>query len=175
MITVLTLLPLIGGLVLLASCRSREAARVTAFLFAGLSFVLVVLLWFGFNPATPGMQFVEQHEWAPSLGIAYHVGADGLSVLMVTLSAIVVLMSLAASWANSKHDRTYYVLVLFLESGLFGTFTALNFVHWFIFWELSLIPAYFLVRLWGGPQRARAANQFFLYTMVGSVALLLAF
>jgi NADH-quinone oxidoreductase subunit M len=175
MITVLTLLPLIGGLVLLASCRSREAARVTAFLFAGLSFVLVMLLWFGFNPATAGMQFEEWHEWAPSLGIAYHVGADGLSVLMVTLSALVVLMSLAASWANVKQGPTYYALVLFLESGLFGTFTALNFVHWFIFWELSLIPAWFLVRLWGGPQRARAANQFFLYTMAGSVALLLAF
>jgi NADH-quinone oxidoreductase subunit M len=175
MITVLTLLPLLGGLVLLASCRSREAARVTAFLFAGLSLVVVALLWTGFNPSTPGMQFEEWHEWAPSLGIAYHVGADGLSVLMVTLSAVVVLMSLAASWANPKQGRTYYALVLFLESGLFGTFTALNFVHWFIFWELSLIPAYFLVRLWGGPQRARAANQFFLYTMVGSVALLLAF
>jgi NADH-quinone oxidoreductase subunit M len=175
MITVLTLLPLIGGLVLLASCRSREAARVTAFLFAGLSFVLVVLLWFGFNPATAGMQFEEWHEWAPSLGIAYHVGADGLSILMVTLSALVVLMSLAASWANVKQGPTYYALVLFLESGLFGTFTALNFVHWFIFWELSLIPAWFLVRLWGGPQRVRAANQFFLYTMVGSIALLLAF
>jgi NADH-quinone oxidoreductase subunit M len=175
MITVLTLLPLLGGLVLLASCRSRDAARATAFLFAGLAFVVVVLLWFGFNPATPGMQFEEWHAWAPSLGIAYHVGTDGLGILMVTLSALVVLMSLAASWANPKQDRTYYALVLFLESGLFGTFTALNFVHWFIFWELSLIPAFFLVRLWGGPQRARAANQFFLYTMVGSVALLLAF
>jgi NADH-quinone oxidoreductase subunit M len=175
MITVLTLLPLIGGLVLLASCRSREAARVTAILFASASFVAIALLWLGFNPVTPGMQFEEMHEWAPSLGIAYHVGADGLSVLMLSLAALVVLMSLAASWANLKHGPTYYALVLFLESGLFGTFTALNFVHWFIFWELSLIPAYFLIRLWGGPQRARAANQFFLYTMVGSVALLLAF
>jgi NADH-quinone oxidoreductase subunit M len=175
MITVLTLLPLVGGLVLLASCRSRESARFTAMLFAGLSFVLVALVWFGFNPATPGMQFQEWHEWAPSLGIAYHVGVDGLSLLMLSLSAIVVLMSLAASWANPKQNCTYFALVLFLESGLFGTFTALNFVHWFIYWELSLIPAFFLIRLWGGPKRARAANQFFLYTMVGSVALLLAF
>jgi NADH-quinone oxidoreductase subunit M len=175
MITVLTLLPLIGALVLLASCRSREAARFTAMLFAVLSLVLVALLWFGFNPSTPGMQFQEWHEWAPSLGIDYHVGMDGLSLLMLSLSAIVVLMSLAASWANQQQDRIYYALVLFLQSGLFGTFTALNFVHWFIFWELSLIPAYFLIRLWGGSKRARAANQFFLYTMVGSVALLLAF
>ena len=175
MITVLTLLPLLGGLVLLASCRSREAARVTAVLFAAASLAVVVLLWVGFNPASPGMQFEEWHEWAPSLGINYHVGADGLSILMVTLAAVVTLMSLAASWANRKQGPAYFALVLFLESGLLGTFTALNFVHWFIFWELSLIPAYFLVRLWGGPQRARAANQFFLYTMVGSIALLLAF
>ena len=69
----------------------------------------------------------------------------------------------------------YFSLVLFLQAGLFGTFTALNFFHWFLFWELSLMPAFFLVRLWGGPQRAAAATQFFVYTMVGSVALLLAF
>jgi NADH-quinone oxidoreductase subunit M len=94
---------------------------------------------------------------------------------MLVLSAIVVLMSLAASWRNEKQGGVYFALVLLLEAGLFGTFTALNFVHWFIFWELSLIPAFFLVRIWGGSGRARAAAQFFLYTMVGSVALLLAF
>ena len=94
---------------------------------------------------------------------------------MLVLSALVVLMSLLASWNNEKHGAVYIALVLFLEAGLFGTFTALNFFHWFIFWELSLIPAFFLVRIWGGKGRAKAANQFFLYTMVGSVALLLAF
>jgi NADH-quinone oxidoreductase subunit M len=94
---------------------------------------------------------------------------------MLVLSALVVLMSLSASWRNEKHGPVYFALVLFLEAGLFGTFTALNFVHWFIFWELSLIPAFFLVRIWGGKGRAKAAAQFFLYTMVGSVALLLAF
>jgi NADH-quinone oxidoreductase subunit M len=121
------------------------------------------------------MQFEEHHAWAPALGIAYHAGVDGLGVLMLVLSAVVTLMSLAASWRNEKHGPVYFALVLFLEAGLFGTFTALNFVHWFIFWELSLIPAFFLVRIWGGNGRAKAAAQFFLYTMVGSVALLLAF
>src|ERR1035438_255190 len=116
------------------------------------------------------MQLEEQHAWAPALGIAYHAGVDGLGVLMLVLSAVVVLMSLAASWRNEKHGPVYFALVLFLEAGLFGTFTALNFVHWFIFWELSLIPAFFLVRIWGGKGRAKAAAQFFLYTMVGSVA-----
>ena len=176
MISILTFLPLAGGLIILALARrSRDTARIIAFLFALVSLILAVLLWTGLEPSTPGMQFQEWHEWAPSLGIAYHVGVDGLGVLMLALSAVVVLMSLAASWANERQGSVYFALVLFLESGLFGTFTALNFVHWFIFWELSLIPAFFLVRLWGGPDRDRAAAQFFLYTMVGSIALLLAF
>ena len=175
MITALTLLPLVGGLFILGLCRTRDSARLAAVTFAFLSLVLAVLLWFGLNPETPGMQFEELHAWAPSLGIAYHVGVDGLGILMLVLSALVVMMSLAASWANEKQGPVYFGLVLLLEAGLFGTFTALNFVHWFIYWELSLIPAFFLVRLWGGPGRARAATQFFLYTMVGSVGLLLAF
>jgi NADH-quinone oxidoreductase subunit M len=175
MITVLTLFPILGGLIILGLARSRAAARSVAVAFAFAALFVVYVVWRHFDPSTPGVQFQEFHEWAPSLGIAYHVGVDGLGVLMLALSAIVVLMSLAASWSNEKQGSVYFALVLFLEAGLFGTFTALNFVHWFIFWELSLIPAFFLVRLWGGAHRARAATQFFLYTMVGSIALLLAF
>jgi NADH-quinone oxidoreductase subunit M len=175
MITVLTLFPIFGGLLILAFARSRAAARSVAVAFALASLLVVHMLWHHFAPSVAGMQFEEMHEWAPSLGIAYHVGVDGLGMLMLALTAIVVLMSLVASWSNEKQGSTYFALVLILESGLFGTFTALNFVHWFIFWELSLIPAFVLVRLWGGPHRARAATQFFLYTMVGSVALMLAF
>jgi len=84
-------------------------------------------------------------------------------------------MSIAASRQIRERERLYFSLVLFLQAGLFGTFTALNFFHWFLFWELSLIPAFFLIQLWGGPRRASAATQFLVYTMVGSVALLLAF
>jgi NADH-quinone oxidoreductase subunit M len=175
MITLLTLLPIVGGLIVLALAASRDLARLIGMVFAVGSLVFSLLLWFGFDPRHPGMQFEEQHAWAPSLGMMYHVGVDGLGVLMLALSALVVLMSLVASWSNERHTAVYYALVLFLEAGLFGTFTALNFIHWFIFWELSLIPAFFLVRIWGGKGRARAAAQFFLYTMVGSVALLLSF
>ncbi|HEX4038197.1 MAG TPA: NADH-quinone oxidoreductase subunit M [Acidobacteriaceae bacterium] len=175
MITLLTLLPLVGGLLVLLLGHERALARLIAMLFGVGALVIACFFWIGYEPAYPGMQFEVIHQWAPSLGMTYHVGVDGLGVLMLVLSALVVTMSLAASWGNEKHGRLYFALVLFLECGLFGTFTALNFVHWFIYWELSLIPAFFLVRLWGGPQRARAATQFFLYTMVGSVALLLAF
>lgn len=175
MITLLTLLPLLGGLLILILSRSRDLARLTAVVVGLASLALAILFWLNFDPRHPGMQFEETHVWVPSIGLAYHVGVDGLGVLMVVLTALVVAMSLAAAWANPKLGSAYYALVLFLESGLLGTFTALNFIHWFIYWELSLIPAFFLVRLWGGPARARAANTFFLYTMVGSVALLLSF
>src|SRR5437763_17170849 len=94
---------------------------------------------------------------------------------MVLLSAIIIPMAMLASWKIEERVPIYFALVLFLEAGLLGTFTALNFFHWFIFWELSLIPAFFLIKLWGGPLRTAAATQFFVYTMVGSVTLLLAF
>jgi NADH-quinone oxidoreductase subunit M len=175
MITLLTLLPLAGGLAVLLVGRSRAVARAVALGVALACLGIALAIWHGFNPAAAGFQYEVWLNWAPSLGMAYHVGVDGLGVLMLVLSAMVVLMSLAASWSNEKHGSLYLALVLFLECGLFGTFTALNFVHWFIFWELSLIPAFFLVRLWGGPNRGRASTQFFLYTMVGSIALLLAF
>jgi NADH-quinone oxidoreductase subunit M len=175
MITLLTLFPIAGGLLVLALSKMGELARAIAVAFAAGALAMAMLFWYGLDPASPGMQFEEHHAWAPSLGIAYHVGVDGLGVLMLVLSALVVLMSLAASWKNEKLGPVYFALVLFLEAGLFGTFTALNFIHWFIFWELSLIPAFFMVRIWGGQGRAKAAALFFLYTMVGSVALMLAF
>ncbi|HVM50214.1 MAG TPA: NADH-quinone oxidoreductase subunit M, partial [Candidatus Acidoferrum sp.] len=99
----------------------------------------------------------------------------GLGLLMVLLTAIVVPMAMLASGNIAERVPSYFALVLFLQTGLFGTFTALNFFHWFVYWELSLIPAFFLIKLWGGPLRTSAATQFFLYTMAGSVALLLVF
>jgi NADH-quinone oxidoreductase subunit M len=121
------------------------------------------------------MVFVERSSWVPSLGIEYHLGVDGLGGLMLLLSALVSLMAIGASQKVTSRPGLYFALVLTLESGLFGTFTALNFFHWFLFWELSLIPAFFLIKLWGGAKRGPAATQFFVYTMVGSVALLLSF
>jgi NADH:ubiquinone oxidoreductase subunit 4 (subunit M) len=94
-------------------------------------------------------------------GIDYHLGVDGLGLLMVLLSALIVPFALLASWKIEHNPKLYFSLVLFLESGLFGVFTAQNFIHWFLFWELSLIPAFFLIKLWGGPKRTSAACQFF--------------
>ncbi len=174
-LTLLTALPIAGALIVLALKRAEKLARMIAIAVAAVALVATLALWARFDAAAPDMQFVEMHAWAPSLGLTYHVGVDGLGLLLLVLSAVVVLMSLAASWKNAKHGPVYFALALLLESGLFGTFTALNFLHWFIYWELTLLPAFFLVRLWGGSQGAKASVQFFFYTMIGSIALLIAF
>jgi NADH-quinone oxidoreductase subunit M len=176
LLTLLTLLPLCGGVVVLAAGSSmRDQGRRLAIGFALASLVLALMLCAGFQPQVGSFQFVERYSWVPDLAVQYHLGLDGFSLLLVLLTAIVVPMSMAAAWRIAERPSVYFGLVLLLEAGLFGTFTALNFFHWFLYWELSLIPAFFLVRLWGGAGRAAAAFQFFVYTMVGSVALLLTF
>ncbi|HXU75668.1 MAG TPA: NADH-quinone oxidoreductase subunit M [Methylomirabilota bacterium] len=175
-LTALTLLPLIGGfLVIGLGAGQKQLARRLGLGISFLGLAMAVALWCRFDAGSGELQFEEQSGWIPTLGVQYHLGVDGLGLLMVMLSAIVTPMALLASWRIEQRVPIYFGLVLFLEAGLFGTFTALNFFHWFIFWELSLIPAFFLIKLWGGPQRSSAATQFFVYTMAGSVALLLAF
>ena len=175
-ITFLTLFPLLGGLIIIGmGPEQKRLARGLALATAFAALALVLVLWSAFDRASGDLQFEELADWIPSLAIKYHVGIDGLGLLMVLLTAIVVPMSMLAAWKIQERVPLYFALVLFLEAGLFGTFTALNFFHWFIFWELSLIPAFFLIKFWGGPMRSAAATQFFVYTMVGSIAMLLAF
>ena len=175
-ISTLTFLPLVGGLIVIGlGANQQRLARRLALSFSLLSFVVALMIWRRFDTTSGALQFQELFNWIPALAVHYHVGVDGLSLLMVLLTAIVVPMSMLASWKIAERVPVYFALVLFLQAGLFGTFTALNFFHWFLFWELSLVPAFFLIKLWGGPNRSSAATQFFVYTMVGSVAMLLAF
>ena len=171
LLTILTLLPVIGAAIAIFSGRhSRGVAQVTGIVCLLLSLVIWMHL-----PTDGSIGLQELHQWVPSLGVQYHLGVDGLGALMLILSAVVSLMSIDAAHRVRHEPGLFFALVLLLEAGLFGSFTALNFFHWFIFWELSLIPAFFLIKLWGGPRRGPAATQFFVYTMVGSVALLLSF
>jgi NADH-quinone oxidoreductase subunit M len=170
-LTLLTVLPLIGAAIALFSGKH---ARGVAILTTGASLALALYVWTQL-PANGAIGLVEQHDWVRSLGIQYYLGVDGLGALMLVLSAIVTLMSVDAAHRVHHQPGLYFALVLVLESGLFGSFTALNFFHWFLFWELSLIPAFFLIKLWGGTRRGPAATQFFVYTMAGSVALLVSF
>lgn len=175
-LSALTFLPLAGGLALLGLRAGRKKlGRGLGLGFSLAALALALVIWGRFNPASGELQLQELHSWIPVLAVQYHVGVDGLSLLLVLLTAVVVPMSLLASWRIEERVPLYFALVLFLQAGLFGTFTALNFFHWFIFWELSLVPAFFLIRLWGGPLRSAAATQFFIYTMGGSAALLLSF
>jgi NADH-quinone oxidoreductase subunit M len=170
-LTLLTVLPLAGAVIALFSGKH---ARAVALFTTIASLALVLFIWTSL-PSDGTMGMVERVSWAPSLGIEYHLGVDGLGALMLVLSAIVTLMSVDAAHRVNHQPNLYFGLVLILESGLFGSFTALNFFHWFLFWEISLIPAFFLIKLWGGTRRGPAATQFFVYTMAGSVALLVSF
>ena len=170
-LTLLTVLPLAGAVIaLFAGRHARNVAVVTTL----VCLVVSLYIWIHL-PGDGSIGLVERAAWAPSLGIEYHLGVDGLGGLMLVLSAIVTLMSVDAAHRVHHMPGLFFGLVLMLEAGLFGSFTALNFFHWFLFWELSLIPAFFLIKLWGGPKRGPAATQFFIYTMAGSVALLLCF
>jgi NADH-quinone oxidoreductase subunit M len=175
-LTVITLLPLIGA-ILIAGLESPRSPWPRRFAL-GISFLAlltVACVWARFDGTNPEVQFVERYAWIPAINVQYFLGIDGIGLLMVALSALVVPFALLAAGRDVDNPRAFCSLMLLLQTGLFGTFTALNFVHWFIFWELSLVPAYFLIKLWGGPNRTAAATQFFIYTMVGSVTMLLGF
>ncbi|MEI8291368.1 MAG: NADH-quinone oxidoreductase subunit M [Verrucomicrobiota bacterium] len=175
-LTILTLVPFLGGLVVAGLGSERKnLVRNLALTSSLLSLGGAICMWLHFDAKNGGLQFVEKFDWVPTLGIQYFLGVDGLGALMVLLTAIVTPLAILASWNVEDRPHVFHALVLWLQAGLFGTFTALNFFHWFLFWELGLIPAFFLIKLWGGPKRGPAATQFFIYTMVGSVALLLSF
>jgi NADH-quinone oxidoreductase subunit M len=176
LITILTLMPLTGGTIIFGlSASQKRLARGVALLFSLLSLAMTVAIWSGFNRSIGSLQFEERYQWIPSLGVDYHVGIDGLGLLMILLTSLLVPFSLLASRSIDERVPLYHGLMLLLQSGLYGTFTALNFFHWFLYWELCLVPAFFLIKLWGGPMRSAAATRFFVYTMVGSITLLLSF
>ena len=149
-------------------CLPGKHARAVALITTLISLALALLVWTRVAGERSDRCWWNGAAWAPSLGIEYHLGVDGLGALMLVLSAIVTLMSVDAAHRVHHQPGLYFALVLLLEAGLFGSFTALNFFHWFLFWELCLIPAFFLIKLWGGARRGPAATQFFIYTMAGS-------
>lgn len=176
LITILTFAPIAGAVILAIIGNSKPSTtRVIAIITTVFELLLAFVLLAKFDNSFAGFQFVEKYNWIPSLDVYYHVGIDGISLLMILLTCFVVLFSILASGDRYEKSSLYYSLILLIESGLIGTFTTLNFIHWFIFWEISIVPAYFLIKLWGGKKRVEAATQFFIYTLIGSVFLLLAF
>ena len=177
LISLVTFTPLVGAVFLLLKGDKTSGNQATrlGLGFAGLTFLLCFYLGITFDSTASGLQATERFEWIPTLNLSYSVGIDGLSLLMLGLTALLVPVSLLATPADLPRRHAFVALILLLETGLIGTFTATNFFHWFLYWEICLIPAFFLIRLWGGPKRSEAAVQFFIYTFVGSAGLLLSF
>jgi len=169
LITALIIIPLIGAIALYIG-RPANARRV-ALIFNTLSAFYALVLWQKFDTAAAGLQIVERHPWIPAIGAEYLVGIDGLSLLLVLLTSLVFPFAFCAQ----RMERGACALMLLMQSALYGTFTAQNFVLWFLFYEMSLVPAFLLIKIWGGENRDRAATKFFLYTFLGSVAMLLGF
>ena len=174
MITALTLAPVVAALLILALPERR--ARAVALVGALASLTLAVWMLVQFDLTAAGLQFSEKVAWIPALGVDYFVGLDGTNALVLLLTALLAPLAVAASWQHTDRPRTYFVLLSLLFTGLFGIFTALNFFHWFLYWELVLVPSFFLIKLFGkGEERHSAALNFVLFTVLGSVAMLLGF
>jgi NADH-quinone oxidoreductase subunit M len=168
-ITALILIPLAGAL--FVSAARPNYSRGIALGFNAFTAILALILWRTFDATAAGLQLTERHAWIPEIGAEYLVGVDGLSLLLVLLTSLIVPFAFLAQ----RSGRGFCALMLIMQSALYGTFTAQNFVLWFLFYEMSLVPAFLLIKIWGGENRDRAATKFFVYTFLGSVAMLLSF
>ena len=148
--------------------------RYWGVLGTALTFALTLLLWMSFVPTQSDMQFKFTVPWVPNWNIYFSLGVDGISMPLVVLTGFVCLLSMLASWSIEKNVKGYMMLFLILETGMMGVFLSLDFFLFYVFWEVMLLPMYFLIGIWGGPRREYAAIKFFLYTLAGSVLMLIA-
>ncbi len=187
-LTWITFLPILGMVVVLLIPRGNANAMKWIALGATiLQLVFAVLIWINFNPSLSGIndpsgfQFIEKTRWIDLQGVGwfghvvvdYFLGIDGLSLPMVILTAIISFVGVIASWNINKAQKGYFALYLLLDTGMMGVFVALDMFLFYVFWEIMLLPMYFLIGIWGGPRREYAAIKFFLYTLLGSVLILL--
>jgi len=174
-LTIVTFVPLFGALLLLlVNKEKKRTIMLGATWIAGIDFVLSLPLFFNFDAARGGFQFVERASWIPSIGVQYLLGIDGISLLLLLLTTFLGLISILSSWtAIQDRVKEYYVYMLVLQTGMLGVFVSLDFFLFYVFWEAMLVPMYFLIGIWGGPRRLYAAIKFFLYTLLGSVLMLL--
>ncbi|HPW18228.1 MAG TPA: NADH-quinone oxidoreductase subunit M [Candidatus Aminicenantes bacterium] len=173
-LTFVTFLPAAGMAVLLLLPASRtRALKLAANAFTGLEFLATLLLLARFDAGSGGMQFVERWPWIKAIGAQYLLGLDGISLLLVLLTSLLTFVATLSSWgAVRTRLKEYYVFMLLLETGMIGVFLALDLILFYVFWEVVLVPMYFLIGVWGGERRLYAAIKFFLYTLFGSVAML---
>jgi len=174
-LTLITFIPLIGMVLVLACPNSLKSAYKWIAAASTLpQLVIAGWLYANFDTTTTAIQFVERHPWIRAYNIYYFMGVDGISISMVLLTAIICFIAVFASFNIDRGEKGYYALLLLLDTGMMGVFVALDFFLFYIFWEVMLLPMYFLIGIWGGPRREYAAIKFFLYTLLGSVLILLA-
>src|SRR5882672_191244 len=166
--------PIVGALILfLIPSSNPNAIRWWSNIVAFIGFLVSLPLALQFD-RTKDFQFVEKASWIPSIGASYHLGIDGLGLLLVMLTTLLGFISILASWtAIENRLKEYYAFFLILQTGMLGVFMALDFLLFFVFWETVLVPMYFIIGIWGGPRRVYAAIKFMIYTLIGSVLMLL--
>src|SRR5215467_14485299 len=176
LLTLVTFLPAIGAVVVLLLPRRQEGVtKLVALGTTVVTFVVSLPVYFRFDPSSADYQFVEQRGWIPSLGVTYHLGVDGISVLLVLLTTFLMPLVLLSSWTSvERRWKEFAITMLLLETGMLGVFVALDLFLFYIFWEAMLIPMYLVIGIWGGPNRVYAAVKFVLYTLVGSLLMLVA-
>ena len=173
-LTLISFLPLAGAIVILLIPRNASAAiRWVTLAFSLLTFALAIKLFVDFGPNQPGMQFVEHFSWIDSPPIGYHLGIDGLSLLLILLAGFLTPLAVLASWTSiTARVKEFFLFLLVLETGMIGVFVSLDLFLFFVFWEAMLIPMYFLIGVWGHERRVYAAVKFILFTMIGSALML---
>ena len=174
-LSVVLFVPLAGAIVLMLLPKgNKNLIRLLANLFGFAGFLVSLPLVFWFDSANGEFQFVEKASWIPSIGANYALGIDGISLLLVMLTTVLGFLAILSSWtAIEERVKEYYVFMLVLQAGMLGVFMSLDFFLFYCFWEVMLVPMYFLIVIWGGPRKLYAAIKFFLYTLVGSVLMLL--
>lgn len=176
LVSVVTFFPLIGVAILLFVNKDRsETIKRMTLVTSVVTFVLSLgFLAGGFDLNRAGFQFMDQTPWIPQWGISYHVGIDGISILLILMTTLLMPLAILSSWkAIEDRLKLYMIFMLMLETAMVGVFVSLDLFLFYVFWEFSLVPMYFLVGIWGGPRRVYAAIKFFLYTMAGSILMLL--
>lgn len=175
-LTLLCFLPLVGTLAIAVFTRKDQPERIKTFalVFSIATFALSIFVLLGFKTGTHEMQWVEHTPWITAIGAEYFLGIDGISILLVLLTTLLSVIAIAASFsAITDRLKEYYGSLLMLETGMLGVFLSMDFVLFYVFWEVMLVPMYFLIGMWGGSNRLYAAIKFFLYTLFGSVLMLL--
>src|SRR3989338_973326 len=170
----LVFLPLVGMILIMLVPRGRDnLIRGIATIATALVLGLTIKLLAAFDQTQSGMQFVEHAQWIRELNVFYHLGVDGISILMIFATSLLGFLACVASFGITERTKEYFALYLLLETGMMGTFLSLDLFLFYIFWEVVLVPMYFLIGVWGGPRKEYAAIKFFLYTLFGSLFMLL--